>query len=204
MIFDRFSRGESPDNATHGGTGLGLSISKGLVELMGGAIGVESEEGKGAVFYFTIPHRISGEATKNEKDREMDEEADRMPRRQVLVVEDDEVNAFFLSELLKDLGLEEDRFLIHHVYRGEEAISFCREHPALELVLMDIKLPDIDGMEVTRAIKDEMPRLPVVAQTAHALQSEKEKAGEIGFDGYLSKPIERDDLSEILRRLLKI
>ncbi len=201
VVFERFNRGESDENTHHGGTGLGLSICHGLVELLGGSMGVESEEGAGSVFYFTLPYQPGSSANGGAAKQPEREETE---KRDLLVVEDDQVNAIFINELLKDLGVEETFFSIHHVYRGEEAVAFCRDNPGTELVLMDIKLPDIDGLEATRRIKEHNPRMPVIAQTAYAMESDRNKALEHGLDDYVSKPIDREQLGDILYRFLNI
>jgi len=203
QIFDRFNRGENPGIAQYGGTGLGLSISRGLVELLDGTIGVDSEEGKGAVFYFEIPHEPLSYNGRTSELADDGSSAGTRERKDILIVEDDEINAIFLSELLRDLGIGENRFNIHHVYKGQDAVAFCKEYPGLELVLMDIKLPDIDGLKATQIIKAAVPEMPVVAQTAHALNSERNKAIEGGFDDYISKPIDRHELSRILQKYLE-
>jgi len=203
QIFDRFNRGETPASAQYGGTGLGLSISRGLVELMGGTIGVQSEEGQGSVFYFDIPHEPVPYHNRSLEVNGSEPLHSNADKRDILIVEDDEINAIFLSELLRDLGMEEQYYHIHHVYKGQDAVDFCREHPGLELVLMDIKLPDIDGLKATQMIKEETPQMHIVAQTAHALNSERSRAIEGGFDDYISKPIDRQELSGILKKYLE-
>ena len=202
-IFDRFNRGESPGHVQYGGTGLGLSISKGLVELLNGTMGVESEAGKASVFYFEIPDDclLSKCCASDSQETEPSSGTDHM--KDILIVEDDEINAIFLNELLRDLGIGEDHFNIHHVYKGRDAVEFCLENPELELVLMDIKLPDIDGLKATQSIKQTLPEMRIVAQTAHALDSERNRAIEGGFDDYISKPIDRHQLSGILKKYLE-
>jgi CheY-like chemotaxis protein/anti-sigma regulatory factor (Ser/Thr protein kinase) len=202
QVFDRFNRGETPGNAQYGGTGLGLSISRGLVELLGGTMGVQSEEGEGSVFYFEIPHESGTNNCGASDSPEGESSSTTQDIKDILIVEDDEINAIFLNELLRDLGIGEDHFNIHHVYKGRDAVDFCRENPDLELVLMDIKLPDIDGLKATQSIKQSCPEMRIVAQTAHALDSERNRAIEGGFDDYISKPIDRHQLSGILKKYL--
>jgi len=192
VIFDRFMQGHETKTKLYGGTGLGLAISKNLTEILGGEIGVKSRSGEGATFWFILP--------KNEVPLKY-EAALRTPvadarswaGKRLLIAEDDHSNYYFLYEALKDTGVE-----ILWSKDGEETLEVFRENADLNLVLMDINMPLINGYECTKIIKKERPELPVIAQTAYAMSGEREIAREAGCDNYLAKPIKVNELLNTL------
>ncbi len=189
-IFERFRQAETSNSRRYGGTGLGLAISKALVNLMGGDIWVESELGKGSVFHFTLPYApVDAESQKDV--RVLGDGAN-----PILIAEDEEVNYLFLEEILLEHG-----YAILHAKNGLEATELCASHPEIGLVLMDIKMPVLDGAEAARRILAMRPDLPIVAQTAYALNSEIESLRSIGFVDYLVKPIDRNKLLEVISRV---
>ncbi len=196
VIFDRFMQGHETKTKLYGGTGLGLAISKNLTEILGGEIGLESVSGEGATFWFILP--------RNEVPLKY-EAALRAPvsdikswvGKKLLIAEDDHSNYYFLFEALKDTGVE-----IHWARDGEETLTLFKEIPDLDLVLMDINMPQINGYECARRIKAEKPDLPIVAQTAYAMSGEREISKEAGCDDYLSKPIKVKELLEVIGRLI--
>ena len=121
--------------------------------------------------------------------------------RHVLIVEDDRVSILYLKELLGLLDIQGVTIRAHHVFTGEKALEYCQENPC-DLVLMDLKLPGMSGLDTTRKLKKYRPFLPIIAQTAFALSGDEEKALEAGCDDYLSKPISENALTEKLRRYL--
>jgi CheY-like chemotaxis protein len=194
-IFERFYQVESNLSREYGGTGLGLSISKAYAEMLGGKIWAESVPGKGSVFYVTIPfHQDEKPLTENSA------EITAIPAIQdalVLLVEDDDYNYLLVREMLSGSGIR-----LHRVSTGQEAIEVCRQKSDIRLVLMDIKLPDMDGYEVTRIIKGIRKDVPVVALTAYALQDDEEKARLAGCSEYLAKPLNRQQFNKILAHYL--
>ncbi|MCK4992568.1 MAG: response regulator, partial [Bacteroidales bacterium] len=196
VIFDRFMQGHEAKTKLYGGTGLGLAISKNLTEILGGNIGVESVSGEGAKFWFILPRHevpLKYEAalrTPSNNLRSWDD-------KKILIAEDDHSNYYFLFESLKDTGAE-----ILWSKDGEETMEMFREHSDLNVVLMDINMPLINGYECTRRIKDERPGLPVIAQTAYAMSGEREISREAGCDDYLSKPIKVSELLDTLSRYI--
>ncbi len=194
-IFERFVK----LNSFVQGTGLGLSISKSIVEQMGGRIGVESEPGKGACFWFTVPMRIPGELPGTDAvclPQRPAQPASCCGRRPVLLIaEDTDSNYLLLSLMLKK------EYEVIRAGNGEEAVRLCGQiHP--DAVLMDIQMPVMDGLKATQQIRRSGSRVPVIAVTAYAYDRDRQKALEAGCDEYLAKPLTGDTLRQTLRRLL--
>ncbi|WP_158275656.1 ATP-binding protein [Marinilabilia rubra] len=191
FVFDRFWQEESGMNKNFGGTGLGLSISQKLVEILGGDIWVESQKGEGTAFYFDIPVKKT-EISEPEKP-EKEEQSEVLT---ILVAEDEEINYLYLEAVLS----KEDVDVIHAV-NGAEAVDKYKSVSNIDLVLMDIKMPVMDGYEALDIIKGIDPQMPVVALTAYAMAEEREKGLERGFDEYLSKPLKVDQLYGIIKKI---
>lgn len=194
VIFDRFSQLKQQKNNTIGGTGLGLSIVKGLVKLLGGDVWLESEVDKGTTFYFTI----SGNSEAVTRDDFSLVAENKIPynikNKKVLIVEDDLYNAEYLKEVLSDLNIQ-----INYTRFGKEAIRMAdSEKP--DLIIMDIHLPDINGFEAAKTIKEKNPRLIAIAQTAFATFEDKQKAINAGCSDYISKPLKRETILSVIGR----
>lgn len=191
-IFERFIQADSGLSRRRGGTGLGLSIARAYVEKMGGKIWLRSEKGKGSEFYFTVP--LVQEVTRKSAPAEqrMDTAAERIP---LLLVEDTESNEILMKGMLRNYPYD-----IVVARSGEEALELFQKSGPFGLVMMDIKLPGMDGYEATREIRKLDKEVPVIAQTAYAFQEDREKAMEAGCNDLLSKPISRVALEEILQK----
>jgi len=196
MIFQRFRQGSESHNRGYEGSGLGLSIAKSYVEMLGGEIWVESEEGKGSTFYFTIPYNAVSEektAIENvtiEKDKEI-----QLKNLKILIVEDDEISYSLLTRTLQQISHE-----VIHAITGVEAVEACRNNPDIDLVLMDIRMPKMDGNEATRQIRQFNKDVIIIAQTAYAFTGDSEKAIEAGCNDYISKPIDKTLLYELIKK----
>jgi len=193
MIFDSFKQEELCPTRGHEGSGLGLTIAQGLVQLLGGKIRVESAKDKGSTFFFTIP--TEGMKEEVEMPEAIRTEGAVLGSPVVLVAEDDMSNVQFIEAVLRKTAVT---LLVAN--NGKEAVDLCRVHPEISLVLMDLKMPVMDGLEATREIKSFRKNLPIIALTAFALSGDEKKAQEAGCDDYTSKPVSRKELLEKLQQ----
>lgn len=188
-IFENFQQAEESITKKYGGVGLGLSISKAYIELMGGKIWFVPNEEKGSTFYFTIPYKpVENLNYKTE------EEGGLWNEKTILIAEDEDVNYLFIAVLLEEIQTN-----IIHAKNGEEAVEIFKNNPsAIDCILMDIRMPVMNGYEATKIIKEIKSDIPIIAQTAFALTEDRKKALEAGCDDYVSKPINKDRLYDIL------
>lgn len=196
-IFKRFHQVESTNTRKFGGSGLGLSISKAYVELMGGRIWVTSELNQGSVFYFTIPLKTANKIVTPTTGEIPDHDQDIEGLRTLLIAEDEESNFNLLKEQLSSLKVN-----IIRAKNGVEAVEICRTR-TVDLILMDVKMPLMDGFMATRKIREFMPDIPIIAQTAYNTEADKELALESGCTSFISKPVKRDVVLSAIHGLLQ-
>ncbi|MBN2487235.1 MAG: response regulator [Bacteroidales bacterium] len=186
VIFEQFRQVSTSYNKLYGGTGLGLSISKGLIEKLGGKIWVESEVERGSTFYFSIPYNVG---QKLQPDRIPFVTVYNWKGKTILIAEDEKTNYYLLENIIKPANAD-----IIWVNNGYDAISACKDNPCIDLVLMDIKMPDMNGLEATKQIKAIRPGLPVIAQTAYAMPNDEDNCIDAGCDDYIAKPLGIDEI----------
>ncbi len=199
LIFERFSREVKDSSLNIGGLGLGLSIAKENAELLGGRITVESKGGEGSVFYVYIPYKpVVVEFDNNAKVKPLNPKK----RNTILVAEDEEVNFLFIETFFEEeLSLNCN---ILHAKNGKEAIDICRNASSIDLVLMDLKMPLLDGYEATKVIRSLFPNLPIVAQSAYTTEEDRVRAFSVGCNDFITKPLGGQALSEIIIKYLAV
>lgn len=197
-IFESFAQGSKKIATGYGGAGLGLTISKGLIELQGGNISVNSEPGKGSEFVFVIPFgRTSRE---DEVDTQSDFSA-KLAGKKILVVEDNIVNQKLIGFVLKKMHITADI-----ANNGEEAIVLCKKNPPYDLIIMDLQMPVMDGYETTVYLREKMGlQTPIIAMTATALKEDQERSAKVGMNDFMIKPFDFNDLyARMIRLLFKV
>jgi PAS domain S-box-containing protein len=205
IIFDRFRQVDESLNSQFGGTGLGLAISKNLINLLGGELWMESKEQQGSTFYFTLP--VLRKVPKGTKDRNNypagkinatnTGEVIDLTGKKILIAEDDIANFFFIESFLK-----QTKAAILWAKDGKEALDVFRTEPSLDMILMDLKMPYLNGIDATRTIRKTNRDIPVIALTAYAFADDRENSIKAGCTAYLSKPLKIEELTEILSSYL--
>jgi len=180
LLFDRFKQVDSSHSRVHGGAGLGLAICRELVQLMDGHIRVESKWGEGSVFCFSIPTAEAEEMSSRETHETHDQSN---LTGSVLIAEDSQTNAMVAIEMIKRLGLEYE-----HVTDGTAAVDAALNKP-FDAILMDVSMPNMDGITATRILRERGCQKPIIAMTAHALKGDRDRALESGMSGYVTKPV---------------
>ena len=197
FIFKPFRKVETSLTPKYGGTGLGLSISKAFIEKLGGTITLQSDPNQGSTFIFTIPQTEITEPNHQKhtgKDQDLHRNWD---QKTILIAEDEKFNFCYLEELLKSMSVN-----VLHAWNGLEAVELTKNHPDISLVLMDIRMPVMDGHTAIKRIKELRPHLPVIAQTAYASKDDVQNASMSGFDSYLTKPIARELFVQVIDKYL--
>ncbi len=198
-IFLRFSQGHNDISYTYGGLGLGLSIAQENAQLLGGIITLESELDKGSVFYLRIPYKPYDFHPDKSVGQIFEDKAVK-EQYTVLIAEDEEINYLYLEVLFADkIG---GNYKLLHAWNGKEAVDLCCNQPDIDLVLMDIKMPVMNGCQATEIIKSKFPELPVIAQTAYSTESDVAMALQYGCNDFISKPISKIKLADLLHQYL--
>ena len=204
QIFDLFMQGDGSHTRSFEGCGLGLSISKAYVEMLGGEIWVQSHikggsKTNGTIFYFTIPYiGVTEQKTDNGNHEVNNVTGNDIKRLIVLIAEDDETSAMLISISVKSISKQ-----IIKVKTGLDAVEACRHNPHIDLVLMDIKMPGLDGYQATQQIRQFNTKVTIIAQTANALYGDREKALAAGCNDYIEKPIIKEKLIALINGYLK-
>ena len=194
IIFERFRQGSEALTRNYEGAGLGLSISKGFVELLGGKIWVESKLNKGTTFYFTIHDTQNCEINEEEASFENSDVTEgNKDKLKILIVEDDEMSAMLLEIIVNDISKK--TFIARN---GIEAVEICQNNLDIDLILMDIQLPMMDGYSATKKIRKFNKKVVIIAQTAFGLSDDDEKAIAAGCNYYIPKPINKNNLLRLI------
>ena len=195
-LFKKFERLEEDRNTSIEGTGLGLAITEGLAELMGGKITVISDYGKGSTFKFVVIQEIVNVELKEEKSNITSSDYNTFEGKNALIVDDSKLNLKVAENVLKN-------FLVttESVTSGLECLS-CVNSKKYDIIFMDIMMPNMSGVEVIRKIRENGVNTPIIALTADAIEGQEEKYMSEGFDGYISKPINKEKLSYVLNKYL--
>ncbi|MDL2218206.1 response regulator [Christensenellaceae bacterium OttesenSCG-928-M15] len=203
-LFHSFEQADGSITRRFGGTGLGLAICKSLTELMGGDISVKSEQGQGATFLFDVKISFADQAEDIAEEPPLEEEQYFWPEKQVLLVEDVEINREIVIEILRDTGVKIDT-----AKNGLEAVDLFAGNPGkYDMILMDLQMPELDGYEATGCIremeekKQTQTRIPIVAMTANAFKEDIDKCLQAGMNGHVSKPIDVGLLMEKMAQYL--
>jgi PAS domain S-box-containing protein len=197
-IFERFVQADIEDRAARQGAGLGLAITKTYVEMLGGKIWVESQEGIGSSFYFTLPANIEPVFENVFQQIAPAAKTNQVRKLKILIAEDDEVSKILIDLTIKMFGDE-----ILKVRTGVEAVEICRNHPDIDLILMDVQMPEMSGYEATRQIRKFNNHVIIIAQTAYGLSGDREKAIESGCNDYIAKPVYKAELIELIQKYFR-
>jgi hypothetical protein len=193
-IFERFIQADIDDLQARQGAGLGLSITKSYVEMLGGKIWVDSESGKGSTFYFTLPYKAAPKEKSLQKEMPLDGANSHVKNLKILIAEDDELSEMLLSIMMDGFGNE-----ILKARTGMEAVNTYYNNPDIDLILMDIQMPEMGGYEATRQIRQFNKDVVIIAQTAYGISGDREKAIEAGCNDYITKPINKAELLAIIQ-----
>jgi len=205
MLFSMFTQADTSTSRKYGGTGLGLAICKQLAMLMDGEVGIESVQGKGSVFWFTMILPMVDENSVAMVQSEPVEKAkpESLKGARILLVEDNIINQEFALEILRRFGCR-----CTLATDGRQAINCVEDGNAYDLILMDCQMPEVDGYEATRHIheyfkRQSLPSVPIIAMTANAMKGEREKCIEAGMDDYLSKPFLKKDMNVVMTKWIR-
>jgi PAS domain S-box-containing protein len=194
-IFERFIQADISDLQARQGAGLGLAITKSYIEMQGGKIWVVSEEGIGSCFYFTLPYLTDPAADIIDQESVLSEKNNKVRKLKILIAEDDEVSEMLIDSYIKMLGKE-----ILKARTGIDTVEACRNNPDIDLILMDIRMPEMGGYEATKQIRQFNSNVIIIAQTAYGLSGDKEKAIKAGCNDYISKPVSKNELLALIQK----
>ena len=197
FIFERFRKVEDIKTKLYGGAGLGLAICKKLTVLLGGGIWVESKLGKGSAFYFTIPLKVTKKPVVELRKKTTTPAGCSLKDKKILVAEDNMLNYKLIEAIL-----DKTEAVLVWAKDGVEAVEFFSSGQEFDLVLMDIKMPNMDGFQATEEIRKLTKELPVIAVTAYSMGDEEKLARQAGFNDYLTKPVNAEKLIETINKYI--
>lgn len=198
LIFQRFRQADIDITKKFGGTGLGLAISKSLVELMGGNIWVDSQPEIGSTFYFTLPFiKTVMPIAKSDVHLEFKDVIEKLKGKRILIAEDDTNSLFYLKTVLQNAGI-----VCLEALNGRDAVNLFLKNPDVDLILMDLKMPELSGFEAIKEIRRVNPKIPIIVQTAHVFNDEKVLCSAMGCDNFISKPVDINVLFSALIQLI--
>ncbi len=201
IIFDRFRQVDESINSEFGGTGLGLAISRHLITLLGGEIWMESILGQGSTFYFNLPllknYPKKAEAGEAGDLEFIENDLIDLSGKKIIVAEDDSANYLFIESFLKRANSE-----VIWARDGQQLVEIFKENPSVDLILVDLRMPVLNGIDATKIIRKSNPNLPVIAITAYAFTDDRERSIQAGCNAFLSKPVKIEELSETIARCL--
>lgn len=196
IIFERFRQAEESNSRLYGGTGLGLAICKYLINLMGGDIRIESDINQGSIFYFTLPYK---QISINPLETIVSNKGiSDWGNKTILIAEDEKDSFTLLKTMLKNTKIN-----VLQANTGNDVLNILAENKNIDLILMDLQMPGMNGIEATKKIKSKIHSIPIIAQTAFALSDDKQKCNEAGFDNYITKPINKNILLNMLASYLE-
>lgn len=198
-VFNRFEQADVGDKRAYQGSGLGLTIAKAYVEMLGGKMDLDSKVGFGSTFSFFIPaSEPTNEVISEPEVRPKEEKQEVFKPLKILIAEDDSIAFQYLKAVLSEFPCE-----IYYAANGQEAVEFCKNNHDVDLILMDIRMPVMDGYQATRKIRQANNPVYIIAQTAFALAGDREKTLEAGCNDYLSKPVNKTELLDKIREFTK-
>jgi CheY-like chemotaxis protein len=197
IIFERFRQSSVPKSEVYEGSGLGLAISKAYLDLLGGKIWVESKKEVGSTFYFSLPFSKVQIDQSEPSSKSNKKTASKLGDKSILIVEDDVFGMMLLREILDPLVSK-----LYEAPSGNIALDFINNNP-IDIILMDIKIPDIDGISLTKKIRETNRDVIIIAQTAYAMAGDKDEAITAGCDGYITKPINPTELVNMLNSAIQ-
>jgi CheY-like chemotaxis protein len=206
LIFEAFQQADGTTSRKYGGTGLGLTISREIARLLGGAIEVESTAGTGSIFTLYLPSRYTGSEAPRESDTERDVPLPPLPKDadftgyKVLVIDDDMRNIYAITSVL-----ESRKMSVLHAENGRLGLARLKENPDVDLILMDVMMPEMDGIVATQEIRmiPQFEKLPIISLTAKAMKGDREKCLKAGASDYITKPVDPENLLSMIHLWLK-